>query len=81
MCIRDRHRTVLENLEDFNLLIAGFRDGAELVIVQDIVDGERAVGGNVRVEGNNRAGCVEVRDREAAVVCNQFFCVVGIGAV
>ena len=61
-------RAVFEHLEDFNLLIAGLCDGAELVVVQNIVDIQRPVGGDVRVERDNRAGLVKIGNRKAAVV-------------
>ena len=78
---RGLDRAILEELEDLDLLVAGLADGGELVVAEDIVLVELAVGLDVGVERNELVVCVKVGDGELRVVSHERVTVIFVSRV
>ena len=78
---RGLDRTILEELEDLDLLVAGLADGGELVVAEHIVLVELAVGLDVGVERDKLVACVKVGDGELRVVGHERVAVIFVSRV
>ena len=78
---RGLDRTILEELEDLDLLVAGLADGGKLVVAEHIVLVELAVGLDVGVERDKLVACVKVGDGELRVVGHERVAVIFVSRV
>ena len=78
---RGLDRTILEELEDLDLLVAGLADGGKLVVAEHIVLVELAVGLDVGVERDELVARVKVGDGEFRVVSHERVAVVLVSSV
>ena len=78
---RGLDRTILEELEDLDLLVAGLADGGELVVAEHIVLVELAVGLDVGVERDKLVARVKVGDGELRIVGHERVAVVLVSSV
>ena len=78
---RGLDRTILEELEDLDLLVAGLADGGELVVAEHIVLVELAVGLDVGVERDELVARVKVGDGEFRVVSHERVAVIFVSRV
>ncbi len=78
---RGLDRTILEELEDLDLLVAGLADGGKLVVAEHIVLVELAVGLDVGVERDELVARVKVGDGELRVVGHERVAVILVSSV